>query len=260
MCKGGRVNIKNFFNIKWLLVAVIFTAIVIFLTHIPEEAIPSRLQVSGLDKLAHVLAYGVITFLFILSLRTFPTVLAALLLFFAILAVGTLDELTQPFFNRTASLMDLLANIVGIITVLLSFLCFTSSKRQASPSVNIWKPKRPTANRLRLKRKTGITRLFGAFTKFRRNPPYPQRYRLGRANGWLSFFYYIGIVKLIAWCSNIDTPLLSLASPALAFLAFLLSSLCVFWSFSRMPSPFPTNFLSHMPQLLLVLMGLSKLK
>lgn len=128
---------STYFNIKWLIIAVIFTATVIFLTHIPEDAMPSQLQVTGLDKLAHALAYGAITYLFILSFRTSITVLAASLLFVAVLAVGTLDELTQLFFNRTASLTDLLANIVGIVTVLLSFLCFTSSKRQASPSVNI---------------------------------------------------------------------------------------------------------------------------
>ena len=127
----------SIFNVKRLIVAVIFTATVVFLSHLPEGVAPSQLQENRLDKLVHALAYGAITFLFVLSLRTSITVLAASLLFFGILAVGTLDELTQPFFNRTTSLMDLLANIVGIVTVLLSFLCFASSKRQASPSVNI---------------------------------------------------------------------------------------------------------------------------
>ncbi|MCH8120947.1 MAG: hypothetical protein IIC00_14630 [Planctomycetes bacterium] len=28
------------------------------------------------------------------------------------------------------------------------------------------------------------------FTKFRRRPPYPQRYRGRRVNGWLSFLFY----------------------------------------------------------------------
>ena len=50
--------------------------------------------------------------------------LSALLLFFAILAVGALDELTQPFFSRTASLADWLADIVAISGVLLFFLRF----------------------------------------------------------------------------------------------------------------------------------------
>jgi len=121
---------STYFNIKWLIVAVIFTAIVVLLTHIPEEAMPSRLQVIGLDKLAHALAYGAITLLFVLSLRTSPSLLSAAFLFFAILALGALDELTQPFFNRTASLADWLANIIGISTVLLCSVCFKNSKHK----------------------------------------------------------------------------------------------------------------------------------
>jgi len=120
-----------YFNPKWLMVAVLFTAIVVLLTHIPEDAIPSVLQIGGLDKLAHVSAYGAITLLFVLSLRTCPTMLSASLLFSAILAIGALDELTQPFFSRTASLTDWLANIVGTFIVLLIFVCFVNSKRQA---------------------------------------------------------------------------------------------------------------------------------
>jgi len=119
-----KVKIKNFFNRKWLIIAVAFTATVIFLTHIPEEAMPSGLQVSGLDKLAHAFAYGAITLFFILSLKTSPTMLSASLLFFAILAVGAVDELTQPSVNRTASLADWLADIVGVSGVLLFFLRF----------------------------------------------------------------------------------------------------------------------------------------
>ncbi len=126
------IKVKNFFNIKWLIIAVLFTATVVLLTHIPEDAMPPQLQVIGLDKLAHVSVYGVITYLFVLSLRTSPTMLSALLLFFAILALGTVDELTQPFVNRTASLTDWLANIVGVSGVLLFFLRFKRSGYQST--------------------------------------------------------------------------------------------------------------------------------
>ncbi len=123
---------NTYFNIKWLIIAVILTAVVVLLTHIPEDAMPPQLQVIGLDKLAHALAYGAITYLFILSLRTSPTMLSASLLFFAILALGTVDELTQPFVNRTASLADWLANIVGVSGVLLFFLRFKRSGYQST--------------------------------------------------------------------------------------------------------------------------------
>ena len=79
---------------------------------------PSALQKDGVDKLEHVLAYGVITFLFLISLKTSPTILSALLLFLAVSAIGAFDELTQPFMNRTASIADLVADIVGILFVL----------------------------------------------------------------------------------------------------------------------------------------------
>ena len=108
---------NRYFNAKWLIIAVTFTAVVLVLTHIPQEAMPSRLQISGLDKLAHALAYGAITLLFILSLKTSPTTFSALLLFLAILAVGAIDELTQPLVHRTASLTDWLADVTGIFVV-----------------------------------------------------------------------------------------------------------------------------------------------
>ena len=78
------VDIKNVFYTKWLIVAVVFTAIVVFITHLPPEVLPNQLQASGLDKLQHVVAYGVIMFLFILSLRTSCSLLSALLLFIAV--------------------------------------------------------------------------------------------------------------------------------------------------------------------------------
>jgi len=127
-----KVKIKNFFNRKWLIIAVIFTAIVLVLTHLPQEVMQTRLPVRGLDKLAHALAYGAITILFVVSLRACPSLLSASFLFFAILAIGTLDELTQSFVGRTASLADWLANIVGIVTVLLFSLRFKRPRYQSS--------------------------------------------------------------------------------------------------------------------------------
>ncbi len=111
-------KLNNYFNIKWLVLAVTFTAIVLILTHIPKEAIPSQLQENSPDKLQHVVAYGTITFLFLISLRTSPTMLSALLLFLVVSAIGAFDEITQLFVNRTASVTDLVADIVGILFVL----------------------------------------------------------------------------------------------------------------------------------------------
>ena len=98
------MKIKKLFHTEWLIIAAAFTATVIFLTHLPNESVPDPLRLSGLDKLAHIAVYGAITFLFFLSLRCHISLLIASLLFFAILAIGTVDELTQPRVNRTASL------------------------------------------------------------------------------------------------------------------------------------------------------------
>ncbi len=82
------------FNIKSLTTAILFTVAVLVFTHLPQETMPSPLQKDGVDKLQHVLAYGVITFLFLISLRTSPTMLSALLLFLVVSAIVDLDELT----------------------------------------------------------------------------------------------------------------------------------------------------------------------
>jgi len=98
---------------------------------------PERLQVSGLYKIEHFVAYGAITLLFVLSLRDRFSLLSAAVLFFAISALGAVDELTQPLVNRTASPVDWLADIVGISLVLLAFICFNHSKRQAVTNANV---------------------------------------------------------------------------------------------------------------------------
>jgi VanZ family protein len=128
---------KPTFNLKRLTIATVFTAIVVLVTHIPQEIMPKRLQISGLDKIEHIVAYGAITFLFVLSLTARFSLLSAAVLFFAISVVGALDELTQPLVNRIASPMDWLADIVGISIVLLAFVCFNHTKRQAMINANV---------------------------------------------------------------------------------------------------------------------------
>lgn len=113
------LKLNNYFDIKRLVIALAFTTIVIVLTHIPQELMPSQLQKNDLDKLQHIVAYGIITFLFTLSLKSSPSLLSALLVFIVILVIGIADEITQPFVHRQASLSDLAADVIGIITALL---------------------------------------------------------------------------------------------------------------------------------------------
>jgi VanZ family protein len=115
-------KLNNYFDTKRLFLAVTFTAAVIVLTHIPQRLMPSQMQERGADKLLHVLAYGAITFLFIMSLKSSLSMFSVFLLFFFILAIGIFDEATQPLVNRQASLADLLADVVGLIGILLLFI------------------------------------------------------------------------------------------------------------------------------------------
>jgi len=79
----------------------------------------------------------VITLLFVLSFKNSISLLSALILFFSFSTMGVIDELTQPFVNRVASPMDWLADIIGIITVLFSFLYFRRFKHQDLPKVEL---------------------------------------------------------------------------------------------------------------------------
>jgi VanZ family protein len=112
------LKLKDYFDIKWLVLAVTFTAIVILLTHIPQRLVPSRLQESGLDKFLHVAAYGAITFLLILSVKSMFSLRSALLVLFVLSAIGAADEITQSLVGRQTSFADLVADVIGIVAVL----------------------------------------------------------------------------------------------------------------------------------------------
>ncbi len=87
---------------------------VLFLTHIPQAALPRALQHTLFDKFEHFAAYGVVALLFVFSLR--KPLRSGLLLgvLLALALTGALDEITQPFVNRQASLVDYTADLAGI--------------------------------------------------------------------------------------------------------------------------------------------------
>jgi len=113
------MKLDNYFYIKRLIVTATFTCVAILLTHIPQELTPSQLQESGLDKAVHIIAYGAITFLLIFSLKSLLSLRSALLILFTLSAIGAIDEITQSLVSRQTSLADLLADVAGIVTVLL---------------------------------------------------------------------------------------------------------------------------------------------
>ncbi len=125
--------IEKYFNTRLLTAATLATVTVLVLTHIPKAIMPPSLGEDGIDKIEHVVAYAVIAYLFLISLRGAPSVRWVLLLFVAVSLIGAFDELTQPFVNRTASVTDLAADVVGILSALILF----AARRQQLPRPNV---------------------------------------------------------------------------------------------------------------------------
>jgi hypothetical protein len=117
---------------------VVSVVIVLGLTHIPGERIPRVLQAHYLDKVEHVVAYGLIAGFFLLSLprparpegrtRSGPAGRerfrpAVLLIGLAMLAaLGALDEMTQPLVHRIASVADYACDLIGVALASVVFL------------------------------------------------------------------------------------------------------------------------------------------
>ena len=130
------MKIRNLFNLKWLIAAILVTLGVLLLTHLPQEMMPDQLQENGFDKLQHIVAYGIITLFFVLSVRKSFSFRLAAIFFVVISIIAMFDELTQPLVNRQAGLMDWLADLIGVTVVLLSFF-FTGSKCKTSTNVGL---------------------------------------------------------------------------------------------------------------------------
>lgn len=100
---------------------------------------PRVLQLSGLDKVEHVLAYAAITSLFLVSVKA--TIGPALILLLLVSTIGVADEVTQPLVSRTADIKDWLADLGGAVGVLLVSMCLRNPKRKTA--ANSCPPARP---------------------------------------------------------------------------------------------------------------------
>ncbi len=112
--------------IAWL-PTVVFISIILFMSFRPGPRLP---HIKEIDKVIHAIAYCLLA---ILSYRSFflsnfkkPALLAILLA----LAVGITDE-TLQYFNprRTASLMDLVADVVGASAGAWAFVLLRSPRK-----------------------------------------------------------------------------------------------------------------------------------
>jgi len=100
-----------------LLGTFLFTALLLYLTHIPNTRVPAWIARFGDDKFKHAVAYGVWACLALGATRGWivqrgRAVVGVLL---AAALVSALDEQTQPWFGRTCSFWDFSASVLGAV-------------------------------------------------------------------------------------------------------------------------------------------------
>ena len=109
-------------NFKYLLLSLLTTGLIAFVSSLPNHSLPGDSSLSSqiISNLAHIPAYGLLTFLWLKAFerrknrRQFLTVTALILIGLVLFAVS--DEIHQSFVpGRTASYVDVGLNIVGIL-------------------------------------------------------------------------------------------------------------------------------------------------
>ncbi len=116
------MRITSKFNKKRLAVALFAMAGLLILTHTPPKYMPDELDRFDLDKILHILAYGVLTALMIMAIKPPRTWSLRLGLIAMLLVLAIADETTQAFVGRCTSNADLMADIIGMfIAMILSF-------------------------------------------------------------------------------------------------------------------------------------------
>ncbi len=104
-----------------LLTAVVFTVLVLILTHIPQNYVTEKMALLNADKIVHTVAYGLIAVL-LAGVFKMPLTLRKLFVLLVILCtLGYVDEYTQQWVGRTFSIHDWLADIAGISLALAAY-------------------------------------------------------------------------------------------------------------------------------------------
>lgn len=76
---------------------------------------PHGLGTFNLDKILHIIAYGMLTALMVMAIKPPRTRSLRLGLFVMLLVLAITDETTQAFVGRSTSIADLQADIIGIL-------------------------------------------------------------------------------------------------------------------------------------------------
>jgi VanZ family protein len=102
----------------------------VVLTHIPQETLGVDLGTFGLDKIIHLGAYSVISLFSFLAVNPGKRYLGWMIVLMVLFLLAAADEITQPFFGRTCSFYDFLADGIGIVAVFINLFHY----RQSYPS------------------------------------------------------------------------------------------------------------------------------
>jgi len=114
-------------QLKYLVLAIVSTTSVVILTHIPQETLGVDLGTFGLDKIIHLGAYSVISLFSFLAIHPGKRYLGWLIVLSMLFLLAAADEITQPYFGRTCSFYDFLADGIGIVSVLINLFYYRQS-------------------------------------------------------------------------------------------------------------------------------------
>ncbi|MDP6112069.1 MAG: VanZ family protein [Planctomycetota bacterium] len=105
-------------------VLVCYWAMLFAFTTVPTTWFGKAAPAHGTDKLAHLLAYSLLAFLYLWARHEDCSRTDILKASLILLAYGAFDELHQPIVGRTCDLADFLADGLGICTGISARLIF----------------------------------------------------------------------------------------------------------------------------------------
>ncbi len=120
---------RSIFDMRRLLLATLATVVVLGMTHVPQAEMPEVLMAGGLDKVEHVVAYGVVGLCYLLAVKRSAGLRVPLAIVLVLAGVAALDEVTQPLVHRSCDIVDWASDAIGITLAWI-----------AAAAVRRWKP------------------------------------------------------------------------------------------------------------------------
>jgi VanZ family protein len=102
-------------SLRWLLAAGALLVAAMCLSHLPQNTIAADLGSGAGDKPAHTIVYGLLTWLLLRGCAGTGRTRSIGKIVLLVAILGAADEITQPWVGRTASLLDWLADLTGIV-------------------------------------------------------------------------------------------------------------------------------------------------